>query len=307
MTVPRSLVLEQQESMTQLRGEALADAERLIESVWAAPVEDQQALLMDLLPPLGESYTTAAGLFSEEYFREFMRFQGLSGAAVAAPPLDRGVWYALAGWAWAHRQEIATSAAMLSLVGGGLTRRMTQVSASTVMNSAAANGMRYQRVAAPGCCAFCGMLASRGASYTSRASAGVVVGRGKPVESNIRGYAADGSPLFKRGGQARGVNPRGKRALGEAFHDHCRCQVVAIDAGNAVEMQETAGDYLDSYLAAANEVRANKRLVTTTYKSSDGSLKNRYRWEHSETGASMGPDETTSMILQAMRADLGVK
>lgn len=89
MTVPRSLVLEQQESMTQLRGEALADAERLIESVWAAPVEDQQALLMDLLPPLGESYTTAAGLFSEEYFREFMRFQGLSGAAVAAPPLER--------------------------------------------------------------------------------------------------------------------------------------------------------------------------------------------------------------------------
>jgi hypothetical protein len=108
--------------------------------------------------------------------------------------------------------------------------------------------MGYQRVPKPGCCAFCGMLASRGASgttnYSSEEAAFRVVGRGVPVEKT-RG---------KRGGQGKGIGPRGSRKIGEKFHDHCKCRAVPVSKGNYVQMQEDADRYLESYAEARESV-----------------------------------------------------
>lgn len=61
----------------------------------------------------------------------------------------------------------------------------------------------YRRVAAASACAFCAMLASRGAVYATEAGA-VQVGRG------------------------RDRRIRGTQMPGEAYHDHCQCTPEAI-------------------------------------------------------------------------------
>lgn len=65
----------------------------------------------------------------------------------------------------------------------------------------------YARVASGSACAFCAMLASRGAVYLSRDAAGSVVGR-------------DG-------------RPRGTRSLGSDYHDGCGCSVEPVYDRNA--------------------------------------------------------------------------
>lgn len=91
----------------------------------------------------------------------------------------------------------------------------------TVMASAEASGRSWRRVSDGNPCSFCAMLVARGAAYTSQRAALTVVGRGMDVSANRR---PDGRR--RRGGQAKGVKPRGTRGLGEKFHNNCGCTVV---------------------------------------------------------------------------------
>ena len=93
----------------------------------------------------------------------------------------------------------------------------------TVINSATYDAVRvgYQRVPRTGCCAFCGLLASRGAVYRSAASAGSTVGRG--VDASLT--------AGKVGGQGQGLKARGNQQIGKAFHEHCRCVVAPVFVG----------------------------------------------------------------------------
>jgi hypothetical protein len=139
------------------------------------------------------------------------------------------------------------------------------------------------------------MLASRGADYDSEKSALRVVGRGVPVEQT----------KGKRGGQGKGIKPRGSRSAGQEFHDHCKCRAVQVYEGNAVEMRDDADKYFDSYGTARDKINAGLTLESQTFKSSDGSLKNTYKWVDSD-GTQVSPKDKTKMIATAMRHDLNV-
>ena len=96
-------------------------------------------------------------------------------------------------------------------------------------HSVTGNRVAFQRIPKAGACAFCQMLASRGAVYFSAASAGRVVGAG----SERTGFDKSGKRLS--GGIGGGIKARGKRALGSDYHDCCRCVVQPVLPGSFME------------------------------------------------------------------------
>lgn len=126
----------------------------------------------------------------------------------------------------------------------------------TVMASAEASGRSWRRVSDGSPCSFCAMLVARGDAYTSEEAALHVVGRGTSTDRNTR---ADGRR--RRGGQAKGIKPRGTRGLGEKFHNNCGCTVVEVVGTWTPTAEEQR--YVDLYNASAggdaSEVLARMR------------------------------------------------
>lgn len=301
MAVPYNATLGYSSLLDNLSSGALSELDRLMASVATESPLVQQQALMDLLPLLGEQYVGASSLVSAQFFTELQDMNEVRNP-IEAETLD-GVgtqrWHSLAGWGSAPAMfEQGGAALVYSLLAGGLTKILTEAAADTIVgNAELQGGMRAQRVPRSGCCAFCGMLASRFAEYESVDSAKTVVGRGVPVGQG-RGRGSKG--------RGRGIKTRGARAVGEDFHDHCRCRVVALTKNNYAELQSSANRYFDSYSSAAEKAREGRRLEWTETKSSDGSLNRKYSWVNAE-GKARSSQEQTKDILAVMRQDLGVK
>lgn len=298
--IPLALVDSYGSLMDTLTVQSLVDLERVMGSVADESPSMKRQAVMDLLPLLGNQYVGMSSLISAQFFTELQQYLEVKRPidAESFTSAEPGRWQGLAGWAARPAAlEQGGNALMFTLLSGGMTRILAEIAADTMIgNAELQGGMRFQRVPRAGCCAFCGMLASRGADYSSRESAGQVVGRGMPLE-RTKG---------KRGGQGKGIRPRGSRRMGEKFHDFCRCKVVAVTESNGVQMQADADKYLDSYSVARDKVSEGLELKWTETKSSDGSLKRQYRWEHADHGT-VSPEKKTKLIVAGMRHDLGVK
>lgn len=261
----------------------------------------QREALMDLMPLLGDQYVGASSLVSAEFFTELQDMNEIR-QPIAAETIDRvesGRWHSLVGWGTQGSIfEQGGAALVYSMLSGGLTKILTESAADTIIgNAEIQGGMRSQRVPSPGCCAFCGMLASRFAGYTSGGSAGKVTGRGIPVgQGKGRGSK----------GRGRGIKTRGSQAIGEDFHDFCRCRIVAVTEKNEVQLQAGADKYYDSYRDSADKIRDGQTLSSKDYITADGSTKSRYEWINAD-GVARSSKETTGDILAAMRQSLGVK
>lgn len=303
--IPYSATLGYSTLLDRLSVGALSELDRLMGSVATEPPAVQQAALMDILPVLGEQYVGAASLVTAEFFTELQAMNEVRKpvSAETLEGVDAPRWHALAGWGAAPSIfEQGGAALAYSLLSGGLTKILTEAAADTMVgNASLQGGMRAQRVPRSGCCAFCALLASKSAGYESAGSAERVVGRGQPVAKN---FSPDGTR--RRGGIAKGIRPRGSRALGQDFHDFCRCRIVVVTENNAAELQASADKYFDSYRDAAAKVKAGRRLEFTETATSDGSKKRKYQWVNAD-GETRSNKETTGDILAAMRQDLGVK
>lgn len=274
----------------------------LMREVATAPVETQVEALFDVVPVLAETHLQATSAVSAAFFTGLAEMQDLPKLVtpdVLEPSLPN-FWRSLLGWGSSDRVlERGGAALMYSLIAGGLTRRMSMAAADTMIGNAAiqTTAMRSQRVPQPGCCAWCGMLASRFAAYTSAESAGKVGGRGIPVGQG------KGKGSYGRG---RGLKPRGSQAIGEDFHDHCQCEVVVVTEENEVQLQADADRYFEAYRDGYDKADAGLVRVVKSYKTADGSLKNKYSWADND-GAPVSPEGRIKMIVAAMRDDLGVK
>lgn len=250
--IPLTLVRGYDATLSQLSTAALADLRALMSSVSEVSPARQQAVLQEAFPEVFNPYTAASSAVSASFYEEIRQSVEVNGSfdAGTLDDVDPNRYGALVGWGSAPSVfERGGAALAYSLLAGGLTQILTEMAADTIIGNAALDPapIGYQRVPRAGCCAFCGMLASRGADYTygSDSSDGIqrVVGRGIPVPKARRS-----------GGQARGVRPRGSREIGEKFHDFCGCRAVPVNQGNSVQMQEDANRYLKSYTDARDEV-----------------------------------------------------
>ena len=159
---------------------------------------------------------------------------------------------------------------------------------------------RYQRVPRVNCCAFCGMLASRGAVYTSAGSAGSVVGAGVPV-------TPDGEKR-KRGGQGKGIKPRGSRRLGEDYHDNCYCAVTAVKDGEPLDVSENdilkgLGNWEQIYNLAAADAGDGLKPIFHERETPEGRVR-RWGWVDKDGNEiRRGGEDMTKRIINGMRRE----
>lgn len=299
--IPLAMVNGYDLALTQLSTAALGDLRALMNAVEGLPPERAQRTLQEAFPEVFNPYAAASSAVSASFYEEVRDYVGVGGS-FAAETLDSAEssrWGALVGYGSAPSVfERGGSALAYSLLAGGLTSVLSEMAGDTIYGNAENERVTvgFQRVPKPGCCGFCGMLASRGAAYQSEESASRVVGGGVPVE-RTRG---------KRGGQGRGIRTRGTRRIGEKFHDHCQCRTVQVYEDNAVEMRADADKYLDAYLDARDQANDGLTLRVEQSKSADGSLKNKYRWVDAG-GKQVSREDKTKMIATAMRHELDVK
>lgn len=146
-------------------------ANRDLAALWRQVTDAAQArtALMDVLPAIVETYGQAAATVAAQWYDEARTKAAIRGSFEAIPvePSDRGA-QALAGWATSAGTDLMT---IQALVLGGLQRRIADSARETVMGSTVADphAAGWQREAQGGC-AFCQMIAGRGAVF-SEASA----------------------------------------------------------------------------------------------------------------------------------------
>lgn len=300
MLVPYSVTQGYSLLRSRLSDAALVELDRLMRSMANESPAVQREAMMDLLPALGNQYASATGEVAAVFSGELMELQEVkkpvAPETLALPPAQS--WFALAGFGLSD--SILERGGMMlaySLIAGGLTKRLTEFAADTMIGNAGLQStpMRAQRVPKAGCCAFCGMLASRGAVY-SQESGLKVGGRGVPVgEGRGRGSK----------GRGRGMKTRGSQAIGEKFHDHCRCEIVAVTEKNEVQLQADADKYYGAYRESADKVNDGLTLKVTDVSTKER-RKNKYEWVNAD-GEARNAKERTADILAAMRLDLGVK
>lgn len=145
---------------------AIAEMESLIRSLPEAAVREA---LLDILPGLILNYAETAAVVAAEWYDEHREDLGIGGGFEAFIPdlRDPGV-EVLVRWAEAEAQSTLTR---LSLIEGGVFRRVENGSRAAVIENVAADPQgrgyqRYARVSASGC-GFCQMLAGRGNVYRS--------------------------------------------------------------------------------------------------------------------------------------------
>lgn len=300
--IPLAMVQGYDLTLDRLSAAALADLRALLASLEDVSPERTKAVLLQAFPEIFNPYAAASSAISASFYEEVRDLAGVGGsfAAETLDSVDTERWNALVGAGTQPRMlEQGAANLMFQFMAGGLTSILSTMAADTIVGNAQNDPVKtgFQRIPKPGCCGFCGMLASRGAAYSSKEAAEGVVGRGIPVgKGQGRGSK----------GRGRGIRPRGSREIGQSFHDHCKCRAVPVHEGNSVQMQADADKYFDAYAAARNKINEGLVLETETFKASDGSLRNTYKWVGSD-GKQVTSTDKTKMIATAIRHDLNVK
>ena len=292
--IPYSVVQSYSTLRSSITDAGLAELDELLASLAGEPTKVQREALKELIPELGAQYVNATSLSSAQFFEELMEMQDVKTprAPELVPLPERKRWQSLVDWSADDYvfQHLGPNM-VYSRLAGGITRALTESAADTMIGNAGLQGsaLLAQRVPKPGCCTFCSMLASRGAVYSAE-SASRVVGRGRPVSSHRL---------------TKGIKPRGAQALGEKFHDYCRCEVVTLTPDNEVELQAEADKHLEAYKKASANQDAGRELRWREVTLKDGTTKRKHYW--TKGGKTHTAKDKTSDILAAMRSELGTK
>lgn len=234
-------LVERQQILDQLSTLAMQDIERYWRGISDSVDAEFRAIVAEAFPELLAPYSAAAAELGAEWYAESA--PGLPYQPTSFLPATEGLAQSTA-WALS-----ATGEAALPRLAGITQRQVFQANRETIIgNSNRETGSTWARVARPGACAFCAMLATRSDVYASRAAALTVVGRGKDVSTNFR---ADGSK--KSGGQAKGVKTRGGQKVGDKFHDNCHCQAKEVRPGQSYSPPDYVQKWQDAYTQATRE------------------------------------------------------
>ncbi|WP_326600518.1 VG15 protein [Rhodococcus sp. PD04] len=238
-------LVEERAILDQLHELGVANLEELWKLALAS--EDPFAYLVAAYPELAAQYATAAADAAAVWYDEAPG--GIPGyVAVPAEVAPAAQYAGSAQWALASTGEKG-----FEKLAGALQGDIWDAARNTkILNAELEPGSTFAREAGPKACPFCRMLATRGAVYTSRESAGVVVGRGKEMSESdrrarARGENRDRRHRFLAGGQ----KTRGNQKLGKKFHDHCHCRIVEVRAGETYRPPDYALEWEEQYKAAA--------------------------------------------------------
>ena len=245
MAIPEWVALERyRQDMAHLTNMARNDLAGFLYQVRDLPVAEVRELLIQVMPDIVAPYLSASGALSANWYEQLRAAVGARGSFYPQTfswGVQQSQANAVARWAVGPLAEGDTTL-VLSRLAGSVQRMIFDAARGVVEGNAIRDPVRvgFQRIARPGCCAFCGMLASRGAVYRSSESAGGVVGRG----SDRTGFGTAGNRLS--GGIGGGAKARGQMNLGDRYHDDCNCVVMPVFVGT--ELAEIARIEKEKYL-----------------------------------------------------------
>jgi len=190
----------------------LAKAE-LVELWPALPADDAPQLkleLPDVMLALVAEYGSMAALLAADWYTELRQdaqaetpYLAALAATATAEAMASEIGYAGSGAYTSPTKALIDAAAVLDKFVGYGHRDTIDLNVSFDPEP----GVTWDRQAQADCCAFCAMLATRGGDYRSQ-----------------------GSALFVTGAGTR-PSRQGKRALGEKYHDDCRCVATPVFTG----------------------------------------------------------------------------
>lgn len=157
----------------------VADLEQVWESLDGAGVTDTRQALVGVLPDLTGVYASAVGLVAVEWYESLRRDSGVrsSFAAVTADPPGPRQLEEIVRWGVAPMAPgdgfVGDRAAAFAHVAGSVERTVLDVDRQTQVVNARRDPARprFARDTAADACAWCAMLATRGAAYRSAESA----------------------------------------------------------------------------------------------------------------------------------------
>lgn len=279
-----------------------------VSTAWHSVEDRSSELIRD---ELLRAVPDAAGIFapqiSEVAAVEYQDIRSAAGVtsmhrALVAPPPSPARTQALVRWAVAPLfTPSRDKQQMWSLLAGGLVRVLLDQQRQTMIDNAVDDiidgPVGVQRIPRAGCCAFCAMLASRTAAFGTPDGNRRVIGRGVPVD-----MWREGSPGRRPGG----TRPRGSQAIGDLYHDYCRCREVPVFRSTGAMLARDSEGYLEDYIGAREALSDQKILDYTETKSEDGSLRRKYFWRDRHSGEKL-PGDLSSMTLRWMRQQTGRK
>lgn len=162
--------------------------------------------LIAAIAALVHRYGTASAAVAADYYETARRLAGVAGRFTPVPAAPPGHDEVEAGVKWATRDLWSAepdTAAARTLAEGVADRAVLNSGRDTLTGAVTADrkARGWARVPEAGACAFCAMLATRGAVYKSRETAGAVAA------------------------SARWADAQGEL---NRFHDHCRCHVEPV-------------------------------------------------------------------------------
>lgn len=231
--------------LDQLGKRAKEDMIRLWDAAGRFEDKDFFRYIADTFPDIAIGYNQLAADYAASWFE--YDFPDIRAAAVPAPPPAVEKLKKSAEWALG-----ADGRKALSRLNGTMQRAIYDGDRATTVSNAQSHGMRWIRVARPGACAFCRMLATRTTLaddlYRSEEAALGVVGRSVNLSTADRRMIASGAmtreealarrdqmqltyQIGAKKGSPRGRRTRGDRKLGDKYHDDCNCTAKAIPVG----------------------------------------------------------------------------
>lgn len=204
-------------------------------------------LLRQVLPRILEQNSRVAALLGAQWYNELAP----EADFVATPVVDLNPTQIDKTISWALYAP--GNAAPVDRLSGAAKRIVQNAARDTIVQSAEQEGVRWARYASADACAFCRLLATRGPVYRTERSAKFVVGRAKSMTARQRRTRAaarmagqnDPFVAVEYTGQTRGT-----RALGEKYHDHCRCLPVPVRSGEDYEPPDYTQQWENEYVAA---------------------------------------------------------
>lgn len=250
--------------LTALAQRELRKAWGLIDGKSAEQVRD---FLMDVVPAIADKYGLAAGALAADWYDEARDSAGAAGRFLAEPaPLPDSTRYeALVRWGVSPLFTPTPDGTLAaSLIAGGLQRIVADAHRDTITASVKSDGaaIGYARHASANACAFCALLATRGAVYKSEQSAGRVTGvslGGKDYKKLRRiGDTAEARASIMAGTKAETVAQGGRKSraslkqkVGDKYHDHCHCTTVPVFEGQTYEPAPYVQKWADAYKATS--------------------------------------------------------
>lgn len=233
IATPRRVVVDWEEIKGQIELVNRIAADDLM-SIWNAarrlPDLEARQYMFEALSVILETYGATAGDITADWWDSMM----VDPTFLARPATAFNHEQMLAKIGWATSTIISKKADPFDRMAQLVQQAIFGAQRQTVITTAADHKLGYARVARPDACAFCRILASRGAVYGSKAAA-EYVGAARWTKHYVDGKER-GVRLKKGRIRANGV-----QVAGSKFHDHCRCTVAP------------AADFIDLNLPAQAE------------------------------------------------------